>query len=269
MLRKVALSAAVGAMAVFAVGCAITDYAGWPDHQTMSEAKIWGSESAFSGFGPEYDGTYSYTAKYSPVSPVDINSYRNPVFASFSRDGMIDRDGDDVQGRRGTLGGKFNKYWVAVDRVRGPCEFFTNITFDKTTAGPLAASCDQFEEEIDKDFELQDAFASIDDLAKQIWAGLLSKNFSVQLNQITVNGAPIPLTNAVTVNVAHNGVRPINASVDFSTPGGQELLRALLNNTPDKQGVTLGLGFSGGMQFGVPTNVSIAFNHAAIQAVLK
>lgn len=269
MLKKAGLSAAIGAMAVFAIGCAMTDYDGWAGHQTQSEAKVWGSEIAFSGFGTGYDGTYSYTVKYAPTSPVDINSYRNPVVGSFSRDGQVDRDGDDIQGRSGVLGGKFNKYWVAVDRLRGPCEFFTNITFDKSPDGPLAASCNSASEEVDKDLELQDAFASVGDLFTQIWSGAVARSFTLQLNSITVNGAAVPLTNALTLDVRHNGVRPINVAADMSTPGGQDLIRALLNNTPDRQPVTLGIGFDGGMAFGLPTTMTVAFNHAALQSVLK
>jgi len=269
MLKKVALSAAIGGMAVFAVGCAITDYDGWASHMTQSEAKLWGSEVAFSGFGGDYDGTYSYTVKYAPGSPVTINSYKNPVVGSFSRDGIIDRDGDDIQGRSGILGGKYNKWWVAVDRIPGSCEFFTNITFDKSALGPGIASCNQASEEIDKDFELQDAFASVGDLFAQIWSGALGKSFTVQMTSVTVNGTAIPLANALTINLRQNGIRPMQAAFDLSSPGGQDLIRALLNNTPDKQPVTAGFGFSGGMAFGVPTSLTLAFNHAALQAALK
>jgi len=256
-------------MAVFAIGCAMTDYDGWAGHQTQSEAKLWGSEVAFEGAGTGYDGTYSYTVKYAPGSPVTINSYRNPVIGSFSRDGQIDRDGDDIQGRSGILGGKFNKYWVAIDRVPVSCEFFTNITFDKSPAGPLAASCNASAEEIDKDLELQDAFASVGDLFAQIWSGALSRSFTMQLNAITVNGASVPLSSALTLNVRQNGIRPISAAFDFSTPGGQALVKALLNNTPDRQPVTLGFGFDGGMTFGLPATITVAFNHAALQTVVK
>jgi len=269
MLKKAALSAAIGGMAVFAIGCAITDYDGWSGHQTASEAKLWGSEVAFSGFGGDYDGTYSYTVKYAPGSPVTINSYKNPVVGSFSRDGMIDRDGDDVQGRGGFLGGKFNKWWVAVDRAPGTCEFFSNITYDKSALGPGVASCNSASEEVDRDLELQDAFASLGDLFTQIWSGALGKNFTVQMTSVTVNGAAVPLADALTVNLRQNGVRPMSASLDLSSPGGQDLIRALLNNTPDKQPVTLGFGFSGGMAFGVPTSMTLAFNHAALRAALK
>jgi len=103
MLKKAALSAAIGAMTVVAIGCALTDYGGFPGHTTQSEAKLWGKEVAFSGFGGDFDGTYSYTAKYANGYPVTINSYRNAVVGAFSRDGIVDRDGDDIQGRGGSL----------------------------------------------------------------------------------------------------------------------------------------------------------------------
>ena len=271
MLRKAALSAAVGAMAMVAIGCALTDYRGIPNHQTQSEAKMWGKEIAFTGFASDLDGTYTYTGKYAPGSPVTLNSYLNPNRVSFSRDGLVDRDGDDIQGRSGDAGGKFNKQFVAVDRTPGfPCEFFANITFDKSSTGAPTALCnDSFNEEIDKDFELQDAFASLGDLFAQIWSGALATHFTVQLTSVQVNGSTVPLTNAVSMNITHNGLRPINMAVDLSSPGGQELIRALLANTPDRQPVRLGVGFGGGMAFSIPASVTVAFNHASLEKALK
>src|SRR3989442_7276151 len=73
MLKKAALSAAIGGMAVFAIGCAITDYDGWSGHQTSSEAKLWGSEVAFSGFGGDYDRTDSFKVQESAGSARTIN----------------------------------------------------------------------------------------------------------------------------------------------------------------------------------------------------
>jgi len=156
-----------------------------------------------------------------------------------------------------------------VDRAPGTCEFFSNIMYDKSALGPGVASCNSASEEVDRDLELQDAFASLGDLFTQIWSGALGKNFTVQMTSVTVNGAAVPLADALTVNLRQNGVRPMSASLDLSSPGGQDLIRALLNNTPDKQPVTLGFGFSGGMAFGVPTSMTLAFNHAALRAALK
>lgn len=271
MFRKAALSLAVFAMGAVAFGCAITDYGGIPSHTTQSEAKLWGKEVAFLGFGGGLDGTYSYTVKYSPGSSVVINSYQNPGIVSFSRDGLVDRDGDDIQGRGGHAGGKFGKMWVAVDATSGaPCEFFSNITFDKSASGPGLALCFfGFSEEVDKDLDIQDAFSSLGDLFGQIWSGALASSFTMQLTSVTVNGVTIPLTNAVNLDVSHNGLRPINMAVDGSTPGAQELIRALLNNTPDGESVTLGVGFDGGLSFALPSGMTVAVNHTALQAALK
>jgi len=271
MFRKAGSSLAVGAMAAVAIGCAVTDYAGIPSHTTQSEAKLWGKEVAFTGFAPDLDGTYSYTVKYAPGSNVVINSYLNPGIISFSRDGLVDRDGDDIQGRSGSAGGKFNKQFVAVDQTPGaPCGFFANITFDKSANGPGLALCFfGFSEEVDKDLDLQDAFSSLGDLFAQIWSGALASSFTMQLTSVTVNGVTIPLTNAVNLDVRHNGLRPINMAVDGSTPGAQELIRALLNNTPDGESVTLGVGFDGGLSFSLPSGMTVAVNHAALQAALK
>lgn len=276
MLKKAALSAAIGAMTVVAIGCALTDYGGFPGHTTQSEAKLWGKEVAFSGFGGDFDGTYSYTAKYANGYPVTINSYRNAVVGAFSRDGIVDRDGDDIQGRGGSLtafpatpAGKFLKQWVAVDGAAG-CQFFSNITFDKSALGPGIALCNNgANEEVDKDLDIQDAFASMGDLISRIWSGAVAQSFTVQLTSVTVNGTTVPLSTGVSASVTHNGLRPINMAVDLSSPGGQELLRALLSNTADKQPVTLGVGFAGGMSFTLPASTTVAFNHAALRAALK
>ncbi len=281
MFRKAALPLGVVLMATFAVGCAITDYSGWAGHQSQSEAKLWGKDVGFGGFGSDVDGTYNYTVKYdnrAGQGKVTINSYRNPVLGAFSRDGIVDRDGDDIQGRSGSLtavpatpAGKYNKQFVAVDPTGGSsCEFFNNITFDKSAGGPQLALCIfGASEEVDKDLSLQEAFSSIGDLASQIWSGALGSTFSVALTSITVNGTPITLTNAFTMNVGRNSLRPINLAMDFSSPGGQEVLRALLNNTAHRTPATLSFGFDGGMTFALPGNLTAAFDHDALARGLK
>src|SRR2546425_12561335 len=80
MLKKAALSAAIGGMAGFAIGCAITDYDGWSGHQTSSEAKLWGSEGAFSGFGGGYDGEEFYNVKDAAGAPRTIKRYQQTRF---------------------------------------------------------------------------------------------------------------------------------------------------------------------------------------------
>ncbi len=273
MSKKLSLAAAVGLMAALAAGC-ITDYGGRPGEMTEGEAKLWGKEIAISGFDVYYDGTWSQTVKYNLKTgpPVTIMNYQNDVFASFSRDGLVDRDGDDIQGRGGTLGGKFKNGVEARDFTPGsPCEFFDNITKD-FTGGPgasFALCIFGASEEVDKDLALQDAFASIDDLLQQIWAGTLTGAFSVELTSVTLNGTPITLANALPIDVAHNGFRPINAAIDFSSPGGQELLQAILANTVDGEATDIGLGFNGGMGFSLPVFMTAAFNHDALMAALE
>src|SRR2546425_12771400 len=73
MLKKAALSAAIGGVAVFAVGSAITDYDGWSGHQTASKAKLWGSEVAFLGFCGDANGAHYFPVKYAPGSPGPVN----------------------------------------------------------------------------------------------------------------------------------------------------------------------------------------------------
>src|SRR5438034_8706173 len=62
--RKAWLTMAVAAMSAVAVGCAITDYAGWANHKTAAESALWGSDIAFITGIPGYDGTYNYTVQY-------------------------------------------------------------------------------------------------------------------------------------------------------------------------------------------------------------
>jgi len=272
MSRKLTLTAALGLITVFAAGC-ITDYDGRPGEQTQGEAKLWGKEFAISGFEAAYDGTWSQTVKYNLTTggdKVTIQNYRNPVFSSFSRDGIVDRDGDNVQGNGGTAGGTFLKGVTAVDVNRGTCEFFDNITRDYTKGSgvALALCITGAIEEIDADLALQDAFASLDDMLSQIWAGTLSGAFTVELTSVTLNGTPITLTNAVGIDVAHNGFRPINGAIDFSSPGGQELLQVILDNTVDGEPTDIAFGFNGGMGFGLPVFLTAAFNHEALRAAL-
>jgi len=71
---------------------------------------------------------------------------------------------------------------------------------------------------------------------------------------------PVTLTNALSISATQNGVRPTSAAVDFTTPGGQEVLRALLN-TPAGQPVSISATFAGGMSLTMPVHMSVAVNH--------
>lgn len=268
------LVAGVLAMGTLALGCAITDYAGRTadGDRTEAEAKLYGKEVAFGGFAADLDGTYSYTVKYdrnSGQDKVTIFSYHNPVFGSFSREGIVDRDGDDVQGSAGVLGGKFNNQFVAVDRdPDGNCGFFDNITQDKSSSGAQIALCILgSEEEIDRDMLLQAPFASLDDLLTQILDGTLSKSFTMEVTSITLNGTMIPLS-GVSLDMAHNGLRPTTMALDGSQPGVEELLQGILANTTHGVGVTVGLGFDGGLALNLPAYMTLAFDHDVITALL-
>src|SRR2546425_9506627 len=96
-----------------------------------------------------------------------------------------------IQGRAGTLGGKFQNGVAAVDNAPGfPCGFASNITKDYTGGpGPGLLICySRSVEEVDKDLALQDAFASADQLLGSIWAGTLASSFTVELTSVTLNG---------------------------------------------------------------------------------
>jgi len=288
--RKAWLTMAVAAMSAVAVGCAITDYAGWAQHKTASESALWGSDVAFITGDPGYDGTYNYTVQYNcrgatatgslcgdfstgTAQPLTIiTSYRNPVISSFGWYGVIDRDGDNIQGKSGsispppfTMAGKFQPDWVAADNLTG-CQFygfFDPYVLKQNFSGllPGIGLCFTFpQEEVDANQDLAENFASLSDLVSQIWSGSLGQSFTLNVTQLTLNGTPVTLTNALKISARQNGVRPTAAAIDFTTPGGQEVLRALLNTTAG-QPVSISATFAGGMSLSMPVHMSVAVNH--------
>lgn len=261
------------AMALVSYGCAITDYEGHSGHQTASEARLWGYEIAFSGTGDAaLDGTYSYTVKYNNRTARDTNlrivSYRNPVVGSFSRDGQVDRDGDDIQGRSGILGGKFAAYWITTDPAAG-CQFDLNrIQSLGGAPPPPILLCDTATEEVDKDLELQAAFGSVADLFGQIWSGSLNNGFTLELTGITLGGVNVPLSSPLSINARANGTRPMQFSIDLSQAGGASLIQGILANTSNRVPVSVGLQFDGGMTLDLPSHTTLAFNHDALWNLL-
>jgi len=261
------------AMALVSYGCAITDYEGHAGHQTSSEAKLWGDEISFSGTGdPALDGTYSYTVKYNNRTARDTNlkivSYRNPVVSSFSRDGLIDRDGDDIQGRSGILGGKFAAYWTTTDPAAG-CQFDLNrIQSHGGAPPPPILLCDTATEEVDKDLELQGSFTSTADLLSQIWSGALNNGFTLELTGIKLGGVNVPLSSPLSINAKSNGTRPMQFSIDLSQAGGASLIQGILANTSNRVPVSVGLRFDGGMTLDLPSHTTLAFNHDALWNLL-
>jgi hypothetical protein len=273
-MKKKMLIMAVAAMALLSVGCAITDYEGHVNHQTQAEAKLWGTEVSFITGDPAFDGTYSYTVKYDNRGGRDTNlkiyNYRNQVPGSFSRDGQIDRDGDDIQGRGGILGGKFQTYWTVTDPAPG-CQFFANRiqSHGHAPPEPALALCSTVNEEVDKDLDLQASFASTGDLISQIWSGALNNGFTMELTGLTLGGVNVPLSQAVSINAKANGIRPMQISVDLTQPGGAGLIQAILNNTSDGVPVSFGLNFAGGMAVNLPSHQQIAFSHDSLWNLLN
>jgi hypothetical protein len=260
----------IGALAWLATaGCAISDYDGFDKHQTQSEAKLWGQEIAFdAGPSDPLSGTYSYTVKYDNRNGRDTNlkiiTYRNPVVGSFSRDGLIDRDGDDIQGRSGDLGGTFHTQWTAVDSALG-CQFETNVQVPGNNPAPLATLCVTGAlEEVDKDLDLQATFTSLGDLAEKIFAGTLGNGFTAEITSVQLGGNEVALSSPVVVSAKSNGLRPYALSVDLTGAGGAALVQAILDNTSDGVPVPVGLGFSGGMKLNFPASYKVAFNHQVL-----
>lgn len=271
-MKKVGLILAVAAMAVFAVGCAITDYDGIPGHKTTGDAKLWGKEISFSGFGENSDGTYSYVVSYdnNQSGSVRIGTLRNEEIASFSRDGLVDRDGDDVQGNSGDSGGRFLPYVTAVDTAKGSCEFDANINpgGDKSKGGLGILLCiNGFQEEVDNDHELNARFSSLDDLLKQVWSGALSGRFSLELTSIKINGVSYPVDNLrirASTTATSIGRLSLNGS-HVAVPG---LIQTILDNTEHRVPVSIGLGFAGGLRVNAPSGWSVAFDHDVLGSLL-
>lgn len=281
MLKK-AGSAVTLVVGAFAWVACVTDYPGRPGERTSAEAKLWGNEAAVMSIPADpYDGTWSPVVKYdrSRPGPVGIMAYQNKVFAAFSRDGIVDRDGDDIQGRAGSLtavpatpAGKFQNGVYSEDNTPGlPCEFQANVKRDYTGGpGPGVAVCfSAFVEEVDKDLALQQQeFTDLDQLFGSIWAGTLARSFTLELTSITLNGATVPIATPFSISVTHNGVRTISQALDLSSPGGQAFLRAILANTTSGQGYHVGLGFNGGLQINTPVFMQVAFNHNSLSRLV-
>lgn len=262
----------IAAMTLFSGGCAISDYEGHEGHQTAAEAKLFATEIAFTGTGDAaLDGTYAYTVKYDNRGGRDTNlriyTYRNPVPSSFSRDGQIDRDGDDVQGRSGILGGTFLPQWTATDPLPG-CQFEANrIQSHRGSPPPPILLCEVVLEEIDKDLELQAGFTSTGDLLAQIWTGALNDGFTLELTGIKLGGVNAPLTTPLSIGAKANGQRPTQISIDMSQPGGAALIQAILDNTTDRVPVSVGLSFNGGMSVDLPSSLRLGFDHAVLESL--
>lgn len=302
--KKLWLNAAVVAMSSIAVGCAITDYVGWAQHKTGGDAALWASDVAFQTGNPTLDGTYNYTVAYDcrgftntgpicgvpsfvffqpgPAQPtIIITSLRNPVIGAFGWTGVVDdRPGSNIQGRAGsttfppfTPAGKYMPAWVSADN-QGGCQFyglpFTPPLKQNFLGVPWGlATCFLFpQEEVDANQDLQQNFASLSDLMSQLWSGAIGSTFTVQLTQLTLNGTTVALTNPATISVIANNLHPGAMSIDLTTPGGQDLLRALLNHTVDGQAVTVSGTFAGGMSLAMPANLSVAVNHSVLSQMV-
>ena len=277
------------AVAVFPLGCAITDYAPWTGHHTSGEAKLVFDEIAFSGFDPRLDGTYAYTVVYDDSNTpaagypnITINSYHNNGFVgtnppAFDPDGLADRTGVDMQGRYAPYSffppwskdQKWGKIFVSVDSQIG-CQFFTNIKQDysKSAFGPATALCFTAAQEETADIQELEDFSSLDSMISQIWAGTLAKNFTVNVKAISFNGSVYTMTNALSVAMKSTALRPSTMAIDLSGAAGKELLQAVLNSTVDHAPTRLALSFTGGLSLNLPQAWQISFNHAAIRRAL-
>lgn len=272
---------AVLSLSVLTVGCAITDYVPGQGHRTAVEAKLRNTEIAFGNVGG-LSGTYSYTVDYNnqsntgvagpPPDNIVINTYRNRVFAAFNRDGFVNRDGSDLQGRRGHIGGapfpaapagSWSRTFIANDQAPG-CQFFANVTF----GAPVIAACflGSAEETDNFDVDLQASFSSFDELLGAIWEGTFteSEGISLDLLGVRINGETHAIGQPISIEMRHNGFRPDGFSVVASAAAMSDLVELVKANTGHLEPVTLGLSCSGGLEFDFPSKLLFAFDHTAL-----
>lgn len=274
-MKKLATRLAILAMFGVIVGCAITDYPGWANHKTTAEAKLWYYyEISFSGFAPDLDGTYAYTVKYDNTTGVMntvINSYRNPIVSSWTSDGQINIDGDDVQGNGGVLGGKFLPMFISRDYDADNCGFFDNITYDHSVSGVAAALCftgaGYGVPENDKNWDLHAAFTDLDQFMKSIWYDATPNPFVLDIGAVRINGTNY-WTNDLGITVNHQGRTPTHVTL-MNGPGVQQAIQAILNNTGHFEPVQFGFQAMGGMTVDLPNGVNAGFNHAVLNGLVQ
>ena len=275
LVRTLTAFALIG---VFSAACAVTDYVGYRGHATDFEAKMMGVEYAFSGFGAESDGTYSYTVAYdwtdvNAPSEILIRAYRNPVSGAFSNDGAVTQDGDVVRFQAGDLSldhspaipaGRYDRQWKYIDNAPG-CQFSDNFvaTDENNPITPVVSICYNapVQEGDRKNRSLQDSWASIDALANHVMAVEPGTPLTLEMTSIELNGTVVALDNSAEIFAVAQGTRLGGLMLDGSTPGGQDLIKAILDTTEDGLPADIKVTFTGGMEFSLPSNMTVAFHH--------
>jgi len=135
----------------------------------------------------------------------------------------------------------------------------------QTDINPATPACKSFS---------QDDFQNLGEVFQRIWSGAIGAlsagdGFTVDASSVTINGKTVALSSAAVIDLQANSIRPINAVFDVSSAGGQELIKALLENTQHLQRATLSAGFRGGMTLAAPASVNIAFNHDQLRSLLN
>lgn len=274
------LAARIALLAMFCVivGCAITDYYPIPGHRTTGESKLSATEIAFSGFYPDLDGTYAYTAKYDATASnfgITIYSYHNPIYTSFTRDGLIDEDGDYIQGHSGILGGKFLTEFISFDTDPFNCGFFDNVIYmHHNMEGFVPTALCYYDDgsgvygvEYDRDYEIHAAFANLDEMYKSFWSGATGANFTLDVTAVRIDGVTRPVgTFPMALQHELTG-GPFSVSVGNSD-AMRTVIQTILDNTENHVAVNLGFVTSGGMSIDLPRPVKVAFDHAALRQIL-
>ena len=281
--HKTIIKLFASAFVLLAAGCGYSDYPGHPGHNTDKEAYVPALSTVISGFGEEYDGSYVYTVRYDNQNwmknnfkfKAKITGYRNVVTDSYPHRTDIFPDGDGFERATGFAGGKFTRYWTAIDE--DPVAEGGLDNFDQSH--PLDENGDWIspglifimnvpEQEVDSvDWDLQSTVKNASDLlATLISNGGSLNNLALSVNALELNGQ------------VHN-VKPFellfnsnlgNVQVSLrNQPATQSVVEAILNNTEHLKIVDLKLHFNNGMEVALPKKISLMFNHDVLAKFVK
>ncbi|WP_444995229.1 hypothetical protein [Aliikangiella sp. IMCC44359] len=272
------------ASVIFLSSCAYSDYPGHPGHKTANEAYVPSFGTVISGFGDSYDGTYVYSVKYNNRGwqkedfkfNVKISSYRNIVNDSNPHRPNIFPDADGFNKATGFAGGTFYRYWTAYDQdpenTGGSANFDTSHPLDADgdwIAPALVVAQKVPVQEVDSvDWDLQSSIKNASQLMKSLISnGGSLKNLNLSVNAIGFNDHKVSVEPfALGFDISGLGLNQITIK---NQPATKSVMQAILNNTNNLEKVDLTLHFSNGMEFALPNNISVMFNHSVISKLAK
>lgn len=274
----------ISTVAFIGVGCGYSDYPGHPAHKTQKEAHLNNLSTVVTGYGAEYDGTYTYTAKYNNLRwqkpnfsfKSVIKSYRNIVNNSYPTRPGVFVDGDKMNNARGFSGGKFKKHWVATDT--DPVEIGGIDNFDQSAPldedgnwiePGIVMAIEGPETEIDAyNIDLQSSVKNASDLlAKLVSNGGSLNEVSMSITDIKFDGRNVSIE-PYTIDMNVSGFSNLELLIK-NQENSDALLNTIINNTQHLKPVDLTLQFDNGMEFELPSKFKLMFNHDVLSKLAK